>query len=362
MKNTFGNCLEITIFGESHGEAIGAVLDGVPSGLEVNREFIKAMLALRRPQADISTPRCEADEFRILSGVFCDKTTGTPICIMIPNKDTKSGDYEDIRKLPRPSHADYTAHMRYDGFEDYRGGGHQSGRITAAIVAAAAIIIPALEKKGIFIGSHIKKYGSVCDRDFGDYSSDIKALNASYFATLDASVKEKMIEEIKEAKSEGDSIGGIIETAVIGMPAGVGEPWFDSLEGMISHAVFSVPAVKGIEFGKGFGLADMRGSEANDEFVFENGEIGTKSNNNGGILGGISSGMPIVFRTAIKPTPTISKPQATVNLETNENVELCARGRHDPAIAHRARIVIDSVTAIAVADMLISRFGSGWLR
>ncbi|MBE6732973.1 MAG: chorismate synthase [Ruminococcaceae bacterium] len=359
MKNTIGNNLSVTLFGESHGEAIGAVIDGLAAGIDINEENIRNALALRRPAGKISTARCEADEFRILSGAFGGKTTGTPLCIVIENSDTRSKDYES--EIPRPSHADYTANVKYNGFEDYRGGGHFSGRITAALVAAGAIISSALNDKGILIGTHISRLGGIDDIRFSDYASELNALNKKEFAVLDDAIGEKMKAKIIEAKEKGDSVGGVLETAVLGMPVGVGEPWFDTVEGMLSKAIFSVPAVKGIEFGGGFSVADMYGSEANDAFIVENGKVVTKTNYSGGINGGITNGMPIIFRTAIKPTPTILIEQDSVNLKTMENVKFKAKGRHDPAIVHRARIVVDSVTAIVLADLLVTRYGTDWL-
>lgn len=361
MKNTFGNNLTVTLFGESHGAAIGAVVDGIAPGIAVDCENIKNMLALRKGLAEISTPRREEDEFEILSGVFEGKTTGTPLCIVIKNNDTRSKDYSKTKDLIRPSHADFTANAKYHGFEDFRGGGHFSGRITAPLVAVAGILIPALQKKGIFIGSHISKCGGVEDSTFNDLKADILSLANKEFAVLDDAKGEKMIEAIKQARAEGDSLGGVVETAVIGMPKGIGEPWFDSMESVLSHALFSIPAVKGVEFGAGFDFANMKGSLANDSFVNCKGEIVTKTNNSGGINGGITNGMPIIFRTAFRPTPTISKPQDTVNIATNENAVLEAKGRHDPCIVHRAKVVVDAVTAITVADMLITRFGTDWL-
>ena len=361
MKNTFGNSLLITLFGESHGEYIGAVLDGVPSGLTVDCEYIKKMLELRKGLSAISTPRREEDDFQILSGVFEGKTTGTPICIVIKNSDTHSKDYSAIKDLARPSHADFTAECKYHGFQDYRGGGHFSGRITAALCAVAGIIIPALAKKGIQIGSHISECAGIFDREFGDIEKDFTTLSGKEFAVLDDVKAEQMIGAIKTAKAEGDSVGGVVETAVIGLPKGVGEPWFDTAEGMLSHALFSIPGVKGVEFGLGFDFAKMQGSTVNDSFVSDNRQITTVTNNSGGINGGITNGMPVVFRSAFRPTPTIMKPQNTVNIKTGENAVLEAKGRHDPCIVHRAKVVVDSVTAIAVADMLITRYGTDWL-
>lgn len=361
MKNTFGNNLTVTLFGESHGEAIGAVIDGITPGIAVNNEFIETLLSRRRPHGKISTPRSEADPFQILSGVFDGKTTGTPICIIIPNGDTQSKDYEATRFLARPSHADFTANCKYHGFEDYRGGGHFSGRITAALVAVGGILIPALESKGIKIGTHIKQIGSISDREFNDIENDISKLNNMDFAVLDDEKSEEMNDEILKAREQGDSIGGILETAVIGLPCGLGEPWFDTVEGMLSHALFSIPAVKGVEFGAGFNFASMYGTKANDSFNISDGAVTTKTNNSGGINGGITNGMPIIFRTAFRPTPTISKPQNTIDMSKGENAVLEATGRHDPCIVHRARVVADSVTAIVLTDMLIGRYGTDWL-
>lgn len=362
MKNVYGNNITLTLFGESHGAAIGAVLDGIAAGIEVDEEFIKSQLNKRRAADEISTARKEADEVKILSGVFNGRTTGTPICFVIENNNTKSTDYSDSYGKARPGHADYTAFIKYGGNEDFRGGGHFSGRITAPIVAAGALVISALRSKGIFIGTHIKECAGIADRTFEDLSADISCLNDKTFAVLDDAKGEKMRENILKTKAEGDSVGGILETAVIGMPAGAGEPWFDSIESLLSHGLFSIPAVKGVEFGAGFAFADMTGSEANDSFAFDNENISTVTNNNGGINGGISNGMPILFSCVVKPTPSIAKPQQTVNFINGENVTLSVKGRHDPCIVHRARVVVDSITALTLADILISKYGTDWLK
>lgn len=359
MKNTFGNHVSVTLFGESHGPSVGVVIDGLAPGLPVDDAIIAEMLTCRRPQGAISTSRREKDAFVIESGVFNGKTTGTPICIRIPNADTRSQDYEDGDRLARPGHADVTANSKYHGFEDYRGGGHFSGRVTAALVAAAGIVIPALEKKGVYIGTHIRRLGGVEDRGFEDIASDITALRTA-FPVLDEVAERVMQEQILAAKADGDSVGGVLETAVVGLPAGVGEPWFDSVESMLSHALFSVPAVKGVEFGDGFALADMRGSEANDAWRMSDGPV-TVTNHNGGINGGITNGMPLVFRCAIKPTPTIAKEQDTISLTNGKEAVLASRGRHDPCIVHRAAVVVDAVTALTLCDMLIGRYGTDWL-
>ncbi len=360
MKNTIGNSLTVTLFGESHGTAIGAVIDGIASGIPVDEAFIGAQLARRRPKDNLSTPRQEKDEFSILSGVFGGYTTGTPICITIPNADTHSNDYGEMQNKMRPSHADFSALCRYKGFEDYRGGGHFSGRITAALVAAAAFVIPALEAKGIYIGTHIKSIADVLDVDI-ENAQDIIDASKKDFPVLSDEKATLMQEKILKARQDGDSVGGVLETAVIGIPAGVGEPWFDTLEGLISHAVFSVPAIKGIEFGAGFTIAQKRGSEANDQMYVSGDEVKCYTNNNGGIVGGISNGMPIVFRAAVKPTPTIGKEQKTVDISNMTNTTLAARGRHDPCIVHRAAVVVTSVTALVIADALSGKFGTDWL-
>ena len=362
MKNTFGTSVAVTIVGESHGEYIGAVIDGLAPGLDVNEEYINHMLFLRRPDGKISTPRKEKDEFKIVSGVINGKTTGTPITILIPNENVKSGDYSGMRTVARPSHADYTAECKYHGFQDSRGGGHFSGRITAALVAAGAICKYALEQKGIYIGTHVKKCAGIADREFDDLLTDIECLNQKTFAVLDEPRIEEMTNAIIEAASNGDSVGGVLETAICNMPEGVGEPWFDSVESMLSHMMFSIPAVKGIEFGVGFKIADMKGSEANDAIRLEKDKVVTTTNNNGGINGGITNGMPIIFRTAIKPTPTIFKPQNTVDFKTMTETVIQPKGRHDPAIVHRARVVQDASTAIVLCDALSLRFGTDWLR
>ena len=362
MKNTFGSSVAVTILGESHGEYIGAVLDGMVPGVAVDEAYIAHMLFLRRPAGKISTPRAEKDAFRIVSGVVNGKTTGTPITILIPNENVNSSDYAQLQTVARPSHADYTAQCKYHGFQDTRGGGHFSGRITAALVAAGAICKYALEQKGILIGTHVKKCAGVSDRDFVDLTSDISTLNKTAFAVLDEENGREMQERILAAASEGDSVGGILETAVTGMPEGVGEPWFDSMESVLSHMMFSIPAVKGIEFGAGFSLADMKGSAANDPMQLRDGRIVTAQNNNGGINGGITNAMPILFRTAIKPTPTIFKPQNTVDFRSMTETVLQPKGRHDPAIVHRARVVQDAATAIVLCDVLAMRFGTDWLK
>lgn len=361
MKNTLGHSVSLTLFGESHGEKIGVVLDGMAPGIEVDMEDVLAQIELRKPHGRISTQRKEDDVPQIVSGVFEGKTTGTPICILMDNGNTKSKDYSKTKDLARPGHADYTGYEKYHGFGDYRGGGHFSGRLTAPIVAAGAIARGALEKKGIFIGTHILQCGQIKDREFVNLDADIKYLRNLQFPVLEKEIGAEMVAYMEEAAKEGDSVGGILQTVVTGIDVGVGEPWFDSVESVLSHGLFGVPAVKGVEFGLGFGFAEKKGSEANDAFCMKDGKIVTKSNNNGGINGGITNGMPIVFQCVIKPTPSIYKKQETVNFVEKTDEILQIAGRHDPAIIHRARIVVDAMTAIMLCDLLCGRYGTDWL-
>ena len=360
MKNTFGNNISVTLFGESHGDMIGAVLDGLAAGIKIDIDYINSKLELRKPHGAISTKRKEVDEIRIVSGVADGTTKGTPITILIKNSNTNSKDYSYLKDTPRPSHADYVAEVKYGGAQDHRGGGHFSGRLTAPIVAVGAILQQVLETKGIYIGTHIKYLHGVSDREFDILGDDISKLANKLFPVLDESSEAKMTEEILNAAKCGDSVGGILETALTGMPVGIGEPWFDSIESTLSHALFSIPGIKGVEFGLGFGFADKYGSEANDPFCTDGEKIFTSTNNNGGINGGISNGMPIIFKTAVRPTPSIFKKQETVSISKMENTTLEIEGRHDPAIIHRARAVVDAVTAIAIADAIATAYGTSY--
>ena len=360
MKNTFGNALSVTLFGESHGAEIGAVIDGLAPGIRIDTDYIKKQMNKRRAYGKISTGRQEEDAVEIVSGVFDGFTTGTPLTLIIKNQNTRSGDYQ--RSAARPSHADYTGYCKYHGFEDYRGGGHFSGRLTAPLVAAGAIVSYALKNKGIFIGTHIKKCAGISDRNFENLAEDLENIDDKIFAVLDDKSAEKMKEKIEKIAEQKDSVGGILETAITGLPAGVGEPWFDSFESMISHGIFSIPAVKAIEFGAGFSLADMLGSEANDPLKYDGENVVSLTNNNAGINGGITNGMPVIFRTVIKPTPSIFKEQQTVDFINKTDTVLELKGRHDPCIVHRAAVVQSSVAALAAADLLIQRFGTDYLR
>ena len=363
MSSSFGEKVKIMIFGQSHSEAIGVVIDGLPVGEEIDLEAVRKFMERRAPGRNAySTPRKEADLPRVVSGLFEGKTCGAPICAVIENTNTRSKDYDKLKDLPRPGHADFTAWVKYKGANDHRGGGHFSGRITAPLVAAGAILARALEDRGIFIGTHILRAAGVEDRRFKHYAKEFAYLADAEFPVLDAEAGALIRGEILKAAADGDSIGGILETAVTGMPAGVGEPWFDTLEGMLAHAVFSIPAVKGIQFGGGFALADLRGSQANDAFYRDVEGVKTRTNYSGGIQGGISNGMPILFDTVIKPTASIFKKQETIDLLRMENTTFELQGRHDPAIFHRARPVVDAVTAIVLADLLTARFGTDYLR
>ena len=356
MSSTYGEKIKISVFGESHGGGIGVVIDGLPAGEAIDFDAVLAQMARRAPGRDkTATPRKESDTPRVLSGMLGDVLTGAPLCAVIENTNTRSQDYGDLLAKPRPGHSDYTAYIKYHGANDIRGGGHFSGRITAPLVFAGAVCRQLLERRGIQIAAHIQSVGSIHDKPFDPVavpSALIKRLSASSFALIDESAEEAVRAEIEAARLAQDSVGGTIECAVTGLPAGVGEPMFDGLEGAIAKAVFGVPAVKGIEFGAGFALAAMRGSRANDAFCYQNGHVVTETNHCGGILGGIANGMPLIFRCAVKPTPSISQPQKTVDLQTGENTVLTIHGRHDPCIVPRAVPVIEAVTALAIINVL----------
>ncbi len=356
MSSTYGEKIKISVFGESHGGGIGVVIDGLPAGEAIDFDAVLAQMARRAPGRDkTATPRKESDLPRVLSGMLGDVLTGAPLCAVIENTNTRSQDYGDLLAKPRPGHSDYTAYIKYHGANDIRGGGHFSGRITAPLVFAGAVCRQLLERRGIQIAAHIQSVGSIHDKPFDPVavpSALIKRLSASSFALIDESAEEAVRAEIEAARLAQDSVGGTIECAVTGLPAGVGEPMFDGLEGAIAKAVFGVPAVKGIEFGAGFALAAMRGSRANDAFCYQNGHVVTETNHCGGILGGIANGMPLIFRCAVKPTPSIAQPQKTVDLQTGENTVLTIHGRHDPCIVPRAVPVIEAVTALAIINVL----------
>ena len=355
--SAYGDKIRLTVFGESHGSGIGCVLENIPSGFDIDTDKILLQMARRAPGRDrTATPRLEKDFPNIKSGILNGVTTGAPIACFIENTNTRSGDYSNILDKPRPGHADYTAYVKYGGKNDIRGGGHFSGRLTAPIVFAGAVVRQILEQKGIKIAAHIASIGSVNDERFNpvDISDElIGRLNTESFALIDKDIENAMRDEVERARLDLDSVGGTVECAIKGMPVGVGGPLFDGIEGKISSAVFGIPAVKGIEFGSGFESSKRRGSENNDSFMYEDGKVVTATNNCGGILGGISDGMPIIFRAAFKPTPSIAKEQNTVDLGARENTTLSVSGRHDPCIVPRAVSVVEAVAAIAVFDMVI---------
>ncbi|WP_294369273.1 chorismate synthase [uncultured Clostridium sp.] len=358
MSGMWGSKIKLSIFGESHGNAIGITIDGLPAGFSIDMDKIMMEMARRAPgKSSLSTPRKESDIPEILSGYFEGKTTGTPLCAIIRNSNTKSKDYSKLKDVMRPGHADYTGAVRYKGFNDYRGGGHFSGRITAPLVFAGAICKQILEVKGIIVSAHINSIGKIKDCSFLESDISDELLNSfkeKELPLINTKLEDEMRQEILRARSSGDSIGGTIECAILGVSPGIGDPFFDSVESTLAHLMFSVPAVKGIEFGKGFDISKMRGSEANDEYYLENGNIKTKTNNNGGILGGITNGMPIIFNVAIKPTASIFKEQNAVNIVTMEETTLCIEGRHDPCIVQRALPVIEAVAAIGITELMNS--------
>lgn len=351
-----GNKIKVTIFGQSHSEAIGAVIDGIPAGFSPDMAQIEEFMRRRAPGRDrFSTKRCEADIPEIISGLSGGITCGAPICAVIRNSDAKSVDYDNLKVVPRPGHADFTAYEKYSGNNDIRGGGQFSGRMTAPLCFAGALCMQLLEEKGIFVGAHIASIHKIHDKRYPDVSLTREQLlipSQKEFPVLDDEIGEKMKAEIDKARENADSVGGCVECAILGMPKGIGGPLFEGIEGRISQNIFAVPAVKGIEFGAGFEASKMYGSENNDAFFAENGEIKTKTNHHGGILGGISSGMPIIFRVAFKPTPSIGKEQDSVNLLTGVPEKLIIKGRHDPCILQRAVPVVEAAAAITVLDML----------
>ena len=354
MSSTYGENLKITIFGQSHGPAIGMTLDGIPAGLPVDTEKLQQFLNRRAPgQNDWSTPRKEEDAPEFLSGVVDDFTCGAPIAAIIHNHNTRSGDYENLKDIPRPGHADYTAQIKYGGFQDAAGGGHFSGRLTAPLCIAGGLCKQWLEEMGIKIGAHIDFLGGITDSAFDPLEPEIRFVNAR-FPVLSAVAGQQMRKRIQQTHEAGDSIGGEIECAITGVPAGLGEPIFGGVESRMAQILYGIPAVKSLEFGAGKQVAYGKASQLNDEFLIENGIVKTKTNHCGGILGGITNGMPILFRVAIKPTPSIAKPQNSVNLKTKEEVVLEIKGRHDPCIVPRAVPVVEAAAAIAIYDLILA--------
>ena len=364
MNDTYTGAISLSIFGESHGPAVGATLSGLAAGVPVDEAYIAREMDKRRAAGKLSTKRTEPDKVHFLSGVYRGFTTGTAVTLVIENTNTRSEDYAKTQDLLRPGHADWTAYLKYRGFQDARGGGHFSGRLTAPLVAACAILKQMLEKRGVVIGTHLAQCAGVEDEPLAPggeaLARQLRALGAVAFPAL-SSVKAKAMQgAIEAAAAEGNSVGGVLETAVLGLPAGLGEPFFGSVESVLAGLLFSIPAVKGVEFGTGFALAGMRGSQANDALRMHAGRVVTTTNHNGGANGGITNGMPLVFRTAVKPTASIYQVQQTVDWAAKRDAALLIHGRHDPCIAHRARAVQDAVTALAVADLCAQHFGKDW--
>lgn len=355
MSSDFGTHVQVSVFGESHGPAIGTVVHSLPAGEAISTEKIAVQLARRAPGQDATaTSRREKDAFEILSGLKDGKTTGAPFSAVIRNEDTRSGDYGDLAVCPRPSHADYPAYIRYGGFNDVRGGGHFSGRLTAPLVIAGSVCRQILSNHGIHIGGHVLKIGLVSDEPFDPVSVSpalLDDLSGRYFSTLSDSSEKAMRDVITEVKSRGDSIGGLVELAVTGLPAGIGSPMFGGVENVLSAALFAVPAVKGVSFGDGFGFAELTGSLANDPLCYSEGKITALTNHCGGTGGGITTGMPLIITVALKPTPSIATPQQTVNLKTDENTTLQIKGRHDPCIVPRALPALEAAAAVGLINL-----------
>lgn len=358
MASYLGEHIHVSVFGQSHSPAIGVVVDGLPAGERVDMEELGRFLKRRAPgQNATSTPRKEADLPQFLSGLVDDVTCGAPLAALIENTNTRSQDYAQLRDKPRPGHADFTAQVKYGGFQDVAGGGHFSGRLTAPLCIAGSICLQMLKRRGIEVAAHIASIAGEADRPFdpmGESVETMDALKRAPFPVLDEKAGERMRKAILRAKEEGDSVGGVIECLVTGVPAGLGEPMFGGMENRLAAALFGIPAVKGVEFGAGFGVATMRGSENNDPFTVEDGKLVTETNHAGGILGGITNGMPLVFRLAVKPTPSIAKQQQTVSLSKKQVEELVVTGRHDPCIVPRAVPVVEAVTALVLTDLLFS--------
>ncbi len=354
MSATFGNRIKVTLFGQSHAPAIGAIVDGLPAGMKIDEQKLQAFMDRRRAKSQLATKRHEADKVIFKSGVVNGVTCGAPLCLMIENGDTRSADYSNVQAVMRPSHSDFAAFVKYAGHNDIRGGGQFSGRLTAAMCAAGFLCLELLREKNIEVVSHVSRIGEVKDSPLNDLSSDgelNERLQASDFPVIDEDKKQQMTELILQKKQEGDSVGGEIECAVYNLPAGLGSDFFGGLEALIAGAVFSIPAVKGLEFGAGFEFARMTGSDANDGFALDDkGQVVTTTNNCGGILGGISSSMPLTFKAAFKPTPSIAQPQRSVDVINKREEELVIKGRHDPCIVPRAAAVVEAALAIALVN------------
>ncbi len=354
MNSTWGNNIRLSVFGESHGSGIGVVIDGLKPGIKLDTDEIMFHMSRRAPGKDkYSTPRPEADAFEILSGIFDGYTTGAPLCCFIKNTNTKSGDYSKMKTIMRPGHSDYPAHIKFGGFNDVRGGGHFSGRLTAPIVFAGSVCRQYLKACGIDIYAHISQINGIYDTPFDTVSPcDYSYLYNKSFCTIDDGIAEKMKEAIDGARMDTNSVGGGVECIICGVNAGIGNPIFHSVESVMSSLLFSIPAVKAVEFGAGVDVAAMTGEQCNDCYYYDNDTVRCETNNNGGITGGITNGMPIHFRTTFKPTPTISKPQKTIDVSSKTETELISGGRHDPCVVQRAVVVVESVAAIGTLECM----------
>lgn len=354
MSSIYGQHIHVTIFGQSHADGIGVTIDGLPAGLPIDMEALARFTARRAPgKQPYATARRESDLPEFLCGVVNGHTCGAPITAIIRNTNTRSADYSELRDKPRPAHADYTAAVKYGGWQDVAGGGHFSGRLTASLCIAGGICLQLLQRVGVSVAAHIAAVGSVADRPFdpmGETPEVFARLNTGDFPVLEEAVAQQMCVAIEQARAQADSVGGVVECMIQGVPAGLGDPMFDGLENRLAQILFGIPAVKGVEFGNGFGAALLTGSQNNDAWCMQNGSVQTATNRHGGILGGISSGMPIVFRAAFKPTPSIGQVQQTVSLSEQCNTELTVHGRHDPCIVPRAVPCVEAAAAIALVD------------
>lgn len=355
MSNSLGEKYRVTIFGQSHSPMIGCVIEGLPAGIAPDMAFIRAFMARRAPGGALATARREADEPQIISGLNDrGETCGAPLCMVIRNGDVRSQDYDALRDVPRPGHADYTAFVKFGGHNDIRGGGQFSGRLTAPLCFAGALAMQLLNARGIRVKARVRRLAGIDDAPMDYVRPELDAIAEAPLPCVDADAARRMAEAVGQARTDGDSVGGVVECFATGLPAGLGEPMFDGVENRIARALFGIPAVRGVEFGLGFAAADLRGSEHNDPFCVEGGAVTTGTNRHGGALGGITSGMPLIVRAAFKPTPSIAREQRSVSLSQRANATLAVRGRHDPCVVPRAVPCVEAAVACALADMILT--------
>ncbi len=364
MSNQIGKYLKLQLFGESHAFGLGVVIEGLPAGLAVDQQQIIKQLRARQSSFDFNTPRKENDDFAFISGVYQDKTNGNPVALIIYNKQQHSGDYDYYKRIMRSGHADYVAQVKYEGYNDHRGGGIFSGRLTAAIVAGGAIALSILQKKNILIGSHIQQLQMLQDKyDPADLASLLKQEHQDNFVVYDQDIRQQMLERIQFYSQDDDSLGAIVETNILNLPVGLGEPFFWGLEAALAQAIFSIPGIKALEFGDGFALVHKTGSQVNDSFYYDQqSQVKTRTNHLGGINGGISNGMPLNFKTMVRPPASIAKLQHTIDLDSQKNITHIVKGRHDSFIANRTMVVIDNLSAFIILDLALSQFGKEWLK